>query len=125
MKTNVTVAILLLCSTAAHGQTFAGSDRENYLRYVQTEGAAPVYPWGVRAFSPAELRWLSPGDTARPWFAATARFNSTFPYGYNDGAIWAGKGVTLALDGGFMLRRGVLSLTVAPLACGAPNAPVP
>src|SRR6476469_4662750 len=103
MKTNVTVAILLLCSGVAKGQTFAGDERENYLRYLQTQGVVPLYPWGARAFSPGEVARLSPAGTVRPWVAATARMNTTFPYGYNDGPIWAGKGVTLALEGGFVV----------------------
>jgi len=55
--------------------------------------------------------------------ATTLRYNSTFPYGFNDGPIWAGKGLTVALEGGFQWRRGVLSLTLAPLAFVAQNAP--
>jgi len=120
---------------------FAGGDLENYLRYLQTLSVVPLYPWGARAFSPPELDRLAPGDTTHPWavrydFAApsphrslewlsptaNARINSTFPFGYNDGPVWAGRGVTLDVQGGFAVRRGVLSLTVAPLAFVAQNA---
>ena len=55
--------------------------------------------------------------------SASLRYNSTFPYGYNDGAIWAGKGFTLAAEGGFVWRRGLLTLTLAPVAFVAQNAP--
>lgn len=121
---------------------FAGGDLENYLRYLQTLGVVPMYPWGARAFSPVELDRLVPADTAHPWgrrydlFATsdnTGRFtwltpstrlqaNTTFPYGFNDGAIWAGRGLTVDLQGGFAARRGVLSLTLAPLVFVAQNA---
>jgi hypothetical protein len=107
----------------------AGGERENQLRYLQTLGAVPLYPWGVRAFSSQELDRLAPADSSRPttWLPITTslRYNSTFPYGFNDGPIWAGKGFTLAADGGFTLRRGVLSLTLDPLLFVAQNAGFP
>ncbi len=140
-------ALLLLftaASDAARGQAaptvavFAGGELENYLRYLQTLSEVPLYPWGARAFSPAELDRLVPADTAHPWAArydfamrpsfawvapaATARINTTFPFGYNDGPVWAGRGITLDVQGGFAVRRGVLSLTVAPMAFVAQNA---
>jgi hypothetical protein len=105
------LAVLLLC------QTLSGSEQENYLRYLQTLKRVPMYPWGVRPFSAQPAGWLPLG--------ASLRYNSTFPYGYNDGAIWAGKGVTLAAEGGFAWRRGVLSLTIAPAAFVAQNASFP
>jgi hypothetical protein len=52
----------------------------------------------------------------------SVRANSTFPFGYNDGPIWAGKGFTVAAQGGVALRRGAVSLTVAPLLFLAQNA---
>lgn len=141
------VARFILCLSVCaplglSAQVFAAGDRENYLRYLQTLGLAPLYPWGARAFSPVELDRLFPTDTAHPWArrddfdtksddnrtftvlapTASLRANTTFPYGFNDGAIWAGRGVTVDLQGGFAARRGVLSLTVAPLAFLAQNA---
>ena len=124
--------VWLLCTAAAaaHSQTFAGGERENYLRYLQTVRLVPVYPWGARAFSPAELDGLTVGRSDRKrllWLpvAGTVHFNSTFPYGFNDGPVWAGKGGTLVAEGGFTLRRGVVSLTLAPLAFLAQNARFP
>ncbi len=126
-------------------EIFAGGELENYLRYLQTLGEVAPYPWGVRAFSPAELDRLMPRDTLHPWAdrydltpraakgisvdwvapTASVRYNSTFPYGYNDGPIWAGRGLTLAGQAGVALRWGVLSLTVAPMAFVAQNAGFP
>ena len=148
MSRRVLAAVLLLCAAAkreAAGQhgggaadIFAGGELENYLRYLQTLGEVPLYPWGARAFSPVELDHLVPADTAHPWAArydfatrpsfawvtpvAHARINTTFPFGYNEGPVWAGRGLTLDVEGGFAVRRGVLSLTVAPLAFVAQNA---
>ena len=126
-------------------EIFAGGELENYLRYLQTLGEVALYPWGVRAFSPAEVDRLVPRDTLHPWEVrydltpragrgfsvdwvapgASVRYNSTFPYGFNDGPIWAGRGVTAAAQAGVALRWGVLSVTVAPMAFLAQNAPFP
>lgn len=126
-------------AAAAHSQTFAGGERENYLRYLQTLRLVPLYPWGERSFSVPETDRLEATLAARggegrrsggkglAWLPATTslRYNSTFPYGFNDGPLWAGKGVTLAAEGGFVWRKGVVSLTLAPLAFVAQNAPFP
>jgi hypothetical protein len=132
-------------SVGGRSEIFAGGELENYLRYLQTLGEVAPYPWGVRAFSPAELDGLMPRDTLHPWAArydltpraargisvdwvaptASVRYNSTFPYGYNDGPIWAGRGLTLAAQAGVALRWGVLSLTVAPMVFVAQNASFP
>ena len=123
-------------------EVFPGGDLENYLRYLQSLGLVPLYPWGLRAFSPVELDRLFPSDTTHPWATrydlsrrsadgltvdwvsptASVRANSTFPFGYNDGPIWAGKGITLAAQGGVALRRGPLSLTLAHMVFVAQNA---
>jgi len=118
-----------VCTAATvHSQTFAGDERENYLRYLQSVRLVPVYPFGARAFSRRELEALDGRTAGRPdgqWLPLTVsvRYNSTFPYGFNDGPIWAGKGFTLAAEGGFVWRKGVVTLTLAPLAFVAQNAP--
>ncbi|HYX82722.1 MAG TPA: hypothetical protein VE714_10045, partial [Gemmatimonadales bacterium] len=139
MSTRCAFVLLLWTAAAAQAQTFAGGERENYLRYLQTVRLVPLYPWGARAFSVRELDELAPNtaagggegrrrsDDRLVWLplGTSVRFNSTFPYGYNDGPIWAGRGVTLALEGGFVVRRGALSLTIAPLAFVAQNTRFP
>ena len=132
-------------SVGGRAEVFAGGELENYLRYLQTLGEVAPYPWGLRAFAPAEVDRLLPVDTAHPWAAhydlkprvthgpsvdwvapsASARLNSAFPFGYNDGPIWAGKGVTLAAQAGVAVRWGPLSLTVAPMAFVTQNAAFP
>ena len=122
----------------------AGSELEDYLRVLQVVGAVPLYPWSVRSFSPRELDRLFP-DSAHPWAdhydlkrrdhhglaldlvrpALSVRLNSAFPYGANDGPIWAGKGLTTAAQAGFTVRYGPLSLSVAPLVFRAENAAFP
>jgi hypothetical protein len=147
--------VCLLCATpfqlAAAQQTsspssiryelFADSPGENYLRYLQTTGSAPLYPWSIRAFSQRELNTLIPKDTLHPWadrftdesssFAGakygliqptlSARYNSGFAYGSNDGPIWAGRGLTSAAQAGFYISWGPAVLTVAPMVFRAEN----
>lgn len=121
-------------------EIFAGSELERYLRLLQLRGIVPEQPWSLRPFSTAEFVRLAPPDSGHPW-AGRYRFrsaeggalapvrpglsiavNTTFPYGHNDGAVWAGRGATLAVDGGFRARRGALSLTIDPIAFVAQNA---
>jgi len=151
MRSGVTVISLLLLATAgAAAQTetrmpvasevFVGSELESYLRVLQLRGIVPEQPWSLRPFSPAELGRLAPPDSGHPWAGRYALkssdsrglapirpglssvVNTTFPYGHNDGAVWAGRGVTLVADGGFRVRRGPLSLTIDPIAFVAQNA---
>src|SRR5206468_2026510 len=98
-------------SVGGRSEVFAGSELEQYLRVLQTVGAVPLYPWSSRSFSPAELDMLLPLTGDHPWSkrydwearharwtldlvrpTLTSRFNSTFPYGSNDGPVWAGRG---------------------------------
>ncbi len=123
-----------------------GSDAEHYLRVLQVAGAAPLYPWGIRGFSPAEVDRLLPDTVRHPWRdrmppadsapgSVRARwvrpqaglvFNSAFPQGTNDGALWAGRGVTAAASAGFEVRVGsALSLRVEPLLFWAQNRSFP
>jgi hypothetical protein len=125
------------------GEVFVGSEIERYLRDLQVAGVVPLHPWSLRAFSPAELDRLALPDSAHPWAgryrleregdgnlrvrAVRPRvqifYNSAFPYGTNDGPVWAGRGVTAAVEAGFAGSWGPLSLTLAPMAFVAENAP--
>jgi hypothetical protein len=122
-------------------ETFAGSELEDYLRVLQVAGRVPLYPWAVRALSPRTVDRLVRAAQHHPWdhrFAApsdsatglrwhllrpslTAYFNSTFPYGGNDGAVWQGRGGTLAVQAGVTARYGPVSLLLAPILFRAAN----
>lgn len=123
-------------------QVFVGGEVEEYLRYLQLDGSAAPYPWTLRGFSGEDIARIAPPDSsAHPWksrmllkpdtasglrFAAiaprvSAIYNSEFPHGYNDGAVWAGRGMTTVVEAGFSARLGRLSLVVAPTLFRAEN----
>ncbi|HUR91700.1 MAG TPA: capsule assembly Wzi family protein [Gemmatimonadaceae bacterium] len=117
----------------------AGNEAEEYLRALQVAGLAPAYPWSVRAFSPSEVDSLSRVRGPHPWsgryaFGDAGRsalriapvsiqtiVNTGYAWGMNDGAIWAGRGPTVAVSAGFAGRFGALSFAVNPVAFRAGN----
>ena len=54
-----------------------------------------------------------------------AIYNSGFPHGLNDGAIWAGRGATGFAEGGVAYSIGPLRAVVAPMVFWTQNADVP
>ncbi|HEX2208685.1 MAG TPA: capsule assembly Wzi family protein, partial [Longimicrobium sp.] len=106
---------------------------------LQVSGAAPLYPWSIRGFAPAEIDRLIPDTAAHPWrdrlpaadgattYVRAVRpqgglaFNSAFPQGTNDGALWTGRGLTASLSAGVEVRVGVLSMRVEPLVFWSQN----
>jgi len=116
-----------------------GTLEDNYLRYLQSIGKVAPYPWSIRGFGPQEARALAADSRGHPPFPGlrdvrpglfsvrmlpiegTVRFNSAFPYGTNDGAIWAGRGFTPSIAGGFVAVAGPISLVVDPVAFVAQN----
>lgn len=133
-------------NTGGRNEVFAGSELESYLRLLQTLGKSEAYPWSIRSFSPAEVDRLAATDSNHPWAQrydlgrrqqpsgfrwdyvrprVAFYLNSAFPYGGNDGAVWAGKGLTTSFQFGVSARWGPLSATVAPVAFRAENQSFP
>ena len=121
-----------------------GSVDEDYLRYLQIAGLASQHPWSLREFSQPELARMAVARGTHPHSGkvgytdsasgfsfsllpvdAVLRFNSRFPYGSNDGAVWAGRGLTSAIDLGFAFRVGPLSGTLDPIPVSAHNLSLP
>ncbi len=120
-----------------------GSEAERYLRVLQVAGEAPLYPWTIRGFTSGELPDVVPGpDVDHPWkddldyslpgsgefrvgltrAEVGAVYNSAFPFGENDGAVWAGRGVTGDVKAGAFLGWGPLHVRIAPEVFWAQNA---
>jgi hypothetical protein len=118
----------------------AGGELEEYLRWLQSGGTISLYPWSIRGLSQRMQRRLLPTDSADPWSSrrwaragadfravtlrpvATASYNSSFPWGYNDGPVWQGRGLTRTVQWGFGMSYGPVSLVVAPTAYLTENA---
>lgn len=108
-----------------------GSEGELYLRAMQTRGTWNGEPAALRGFGPLVTdRWSLEKPAPNPWAARfapdTARlwairpslmasFNSAFPWGFNDGAAWQGKGANVAATAGFGARWRWLSVRVEPV----------
>jgi hypothetical protein len=130
--------------TGNRQEVFVGTETELYLRYLSltdTAAGGNTASWTLRPLSPAEVGKLAHLVRNSPWggrlsgFAdstsraefrvlsssASVRFNSEYPYGANDAAIWAGRGLTFAGQAGGFARIGPLSLTLVPLVFWAQN----
>ena len=113
-----------------------GSAFEDYLRVLQVAGIAPQYPWSIRGFSRREAARLVSADSVGPW-ALRDRFsgariaagpitlglthNSAYPYGANDGPVWAGRGLTGTVSAGLSGHAGPVTFTLAPIRFRAGN----
>ena len=122
-------------------EVFAGSQFESYLRYLQTLGKSDPTTWSIRGFSPWEVDALAPKDDVHPWSerydfrkdstkglkldfvlpTVGAVMNTAYPWGSNDGPVWAGKGLTTWAQVGAAARWGVFSAKIAPIAFRAEN----
>jgi hypothetical protein len=134
-----------ILSGDTRAEVFPSSEVENYLRTLQTEGKVPLYPWSLRNFSVAEIDRLFPTDSSHPWSArirswadrptgvqigvvrpeVRAYYNSGFPYGEDDGAVWAGRGLTTAIRAGAAIRYRGISARLAPVLFRAENGDFP
>jgi hypothetical protein len=125
-----------------HGQLDAGSEEEAYVRNLQLAGIVGQHPWSVRPlpFRGSQLT----ADSLHPWsrrldltraprgtyasvlpVATVLRYNSAYPFGSNDGAVWSGRGATLSATAGVAAGAGPISLALRPIAYWAQNAAFP
>ena len=107
------------------------------MRLLQISGLVPLRPWSIRGFSPVTAASFAIGDSTGPWalrknfrngpieagsVGLGATINSAYPYGDNDGPVWAGRGLTLIANAGIAGHLGPLSFRVSPKAFRAGNA---
>jgi len=126
-------------------EVFVGTETETYLRYLDLTDTTSDASWSIRPLSPSQLKKLAHSLAGSPWqdrltgfpdstpafhFGlvspnASVRYNSAFPYGSDDGAIWAGRGATFAAQAGLYADVGPLSITVLPIVFRAENTGFP
>jgi hypothetical protein len=125
----------VLFAPPLHAQQLpVGDILEDYLRVVQLAGQAVPTSFTVRPMLPRGFVDQLSTDSSHPWAGRiraprvtpgriTAGFtdlrvrlfeNTAIPWGMNDGAVWQGRGVTLALSGGAFARAGPLTLELKP-----------
>ncbi len=126
--------------TRSWAEMTTGSELEQYVRVLQVTGAAPLAPVSLRGWSAVERDSLLPRAALNLWSAQMSPpakrglisiepirpqlqvfDNSGWPFGSNDGAIWAGRGITTAVNGGFELRSGPLTVVIDPIYFWAQN----
>lgn len=102
------------------------SDASDWERLRQLEGdTASLTSYLLRSPS---LTMFSRGDSARrSTFQVLAptlqlRANSAIPFSQNDGAMWAGRGVSFRVNGGAAYQRGRLRVVFAPELWATSNA---
>jgi hypothetical protein len=118
-----------------------GSPAEGYVRYRQTLGEIPAGQWSIRPWGPREVGRLLAVDSGRSLdvkrpphplgidalqlapLSLDISYNSSFAFGINDGPLWRGRGLTAAAQGGVVLRAGVLTAALRPVAFWVQNQP--
>ena len=126
-------------------EVFVESEVESYLRYQDLVDTTSDAAWSIRPLSRVQIAKLAHTVSASPWQARLAsfsappsrfgfgllspqtslRFNSEFPYGSNDGAMWAGRGLTSGASAGAYAEAGPLSITLYPTVFRAENTAFP
>jgi hypothetical protein len=102
-------------------------------RIVETVSAGGVLRKYARAFSLVQGSQLADHPWSERFSSDSAAFgfaspsvsvlaNSGFPFGFNDGAVWAGRGATIVASGGMWVHARHLSLRLEPLGFLTQNA---
>ena len=104
------------------GAPLPGGEEHWYARNLALLGATAPDPWRERraptdsSRAPRTLAWM----VLRPDLQLI--LNTDRPWGRNDGVVWAGRGVTVAAQGGLAGRWGAVRAQIAPVAFWAQNA---
>lgn len=141
----IVLALAVPCGSPAAAQgTPVGAWIEDYARMLQLTGQIPVTPVTVRPAVGGDLASLAATTDAHAWravfrdrtprarggtrlqiealpFEMQAFANTSRPWGWNDGAVWQGKGSTLAARAGAEIRWGPATLTLAPVFTRSSN----
>jgi hypothetical protein len=137
----VVLVATLVPATAAPQRLPVGDMFEDYARLLQLTGAASATAFAIR---PLTGRWMVAdsaavpawADGVRPWagerrigplrvtphdVTLSLTSNAAYPWGQNDGALWRGRGLTAALEGGLQVDWRGVRLVLRPLAAWQQN----
>jgi hypothetical protein len=142
------LAVALLSATRVAAQDTTGVPRtlsigsieQRFLRYEQSLDSTARTPWSLRPFAPHQIASMQTGSMVLraignrhiPRLAGTLSlsalpadigfvYNTTYPFGWNDAAVWKGRGTTLIAEGGAEFAWGILTATVKPLVFYSEN----
>lgn len=107
-------AALAAASPAAAQTIPAGDPAEDFLRVWSLLDSSQARSFAIGGLTPS-TQHLEPSPFLLLPLTLRLFANSAYPWGQNDGALWRGKGVTAAVDGGVELRWRSVTLTVRPL----------
>ena len=100
---------------------------EDRVRLAQLRGEVPARGFLIRSASSlmAPLRPAPPTDLELRWVAPELRVlrNSALPHSFNEGPLWAGRGLSGRLTAGLYARYHGLTLILAPQWVGSQNKP--
>lgn len=84
----------------------------NVEEYFENNSFNRTHPWSEHPFFQENSRPEDGIQLFSPQLKTT--FNSHFPAGQNDGALWQGKGINTQLTGGFKASYGLIHASVEP-----------
>lgn len=132
---------LLSCATATDARTqvapiVVGSELDDYLRFLELRGEIVGGPLLFRSFTSRDNLSSQLTGTAHVWgdrirFVSRSKvlhgvqinvltpetqavYNSEYPRSFNDGVLWAGKGLSGTLTAGAQIRWGPVTGTIYP-----------
>ena len=132
---------LLSCATATDARTqvtpiVVGSELDDYLRFLELRGEITGGPLIFRSFTSRDNLGSQLTGTAHIWadrirFVSRSKvlhgvqinlltpetqavYNSEYPRSFNDGVLWAGKGLSGTLTAGAQIRWGPVTGTIYP-----------
>ncbi len=136
-------ALLAAGPLGAQQPIVPGSERDAYLRLLEIQGGVTGTPIvfhslsanrAIRVRSDSTDLWRVVTDSGQRTTDNAFRligpelrltFNSAYPRAANDGAVWAGKGVTTAVSGGAEVRWSFVTATFFPTVYYAQNRAFP
>lgn len=126
---------------------FVGTELDQYLRLLELTGRLTTPSLVFRPVLPRHVRSGLVSDSAHPWAArypmddtllasgglrvmpleptVKSVYRSAYPRDVNDGALWAGKGMSGAIEGGFGGMWGPVTFTLYPTIYATANRPFP
>ena len=134
-------ALLLLAQPLRAQMLSVGDPREDYARVLGLMGFADLQSFVIRPLTESRA-FLGIEDTDHPWsmfvsyrlpargahlapLELTSAFNSRFPTGQNDGALWQGRGLSAALSAGGAYFASGLMVQLRPTVTWSANADFP